>query len=538
MTGGLIGVLFTIPLRRALIIEEQLQFPEGIATAEVLASGEGGATGLKYLVQAGLAGAFFKIAGESAMVLWSDIMTVTKRIGDSFASFQLNMSPALVSVGYIIGLNISLLVFSGGIIGRWIFLPLLAPSYIDQIPLADLANSADAVNWLHNNVIKYIGVGAMIVGGLWALISLRSSLGKGIKSSLEAYDRMKSNDGGTIERTEMDTPIKWVGIALLFSIIPIFAISMTVVHSVPLSAFMAVLMLIAGFLFSAVAAYMAGLVGSSNNPISGVTIATVLSSSLLLFILYKNGVNVGPAAAIFIGAVVCCAAAIGGDTLHDLKTGYIVGATPWKQQIMQAIGVISGSLVMMPVLWMLHKKYGIGTDAHLAPDLQGHALEAPQASLMANIARGVFDQNLPWNLIMIGCVMAVLIIILDKYLERKGSTFRTPILAVAVGTYLPFHLSSPIFIGGLISYLTIGKMSPHGKDDINQKGLLLASGLITGEALIGIFLAVPLMLNELLDWTIPTDYAFFAEAPLLYWPGLMVLGGICFWLYKIAKNNK
>ncbi len=537
-TGGLIGVLFTIPLRRALIIEEQLQFPEGIATAEVLASGEGGATGLKYLVQAGLAGAFFKIAGESAMVLWSDIVTVTKRVGDSFASFQLNMSPALVSVGYIIGLNISLLVFSGGIIGRWIFLPLLAPSYIDQIPLADLANSADAVNWLHNNVIKYIGVGAMIVGGLWALISLRSSLGKGIKSSLEAYDRMKSNDGATIERTEMDTPIKWVGIALLFSIIPIFAISLTVVHSVPLSAFMAVLMLIAGFLFSAVAAYMAGLVGSSNNPISGVTIATVLSSSLLLFILYKNGVNVGPAAAIFIGAVVCCAAAIGGDNLQDLKTGYIVGATPWKQQVMQAIGVISGSLVMMPVLWMLHKKYGIGTDAHLASDLQGHALEAPQASLMANIARGVFDQNLPWNLIMMGCLMAVVIIILDKYLERKGSTFRTPILAVAVGTYLPFHLSSPIFIGGLISYLTIGKMSPHGKDDINQKGLLFASGLITGEALIGILLAVPLMLNELFNWNVPTDYAVFAEAPLHYWPGLMVLGGICFWLYKIARNNK
>ncbi|MFH1852085.1 MAG: oligopeptide transporter, OPT family [Candidatus Neomarinimicrobiota bacterium] len=537
-TGGLIGVLFTIPLRRALIIEEKLQFPEGIATAEVLATGESGATGLKYLVQAGLLGAFFKIAGESAMVLWQDIMTATRRVGDSFASFQLNLSPALVSVGYIVGLNISILVFSGGVIGRWIFLPLLAPGYIDQIPATELANAADAVNWLHNNVIKYIGVGAMIVGGLWALISLRGSLGRGIRSSLDAYEKKKSGGAVQIERTEMDIPIKWVGIAVLVSVIPIFAIYLTVVHNVALTAFMAVIMLIAGFLFSAVAAYMAGLVGSSNNPISGVTIATVLSSSLLLFILYKFGVNVGPAAAIFIGAVVCCAAAIGGDNLQDLKTGQIVGATPWKQQIMQAVGVIAGSFVMMPVLWMLHKKYGIGGDAHLPLELQGHALEAPQANLMANIARGVFNQDLPWNLIIMGAILAIVIIAVDKHLQRAGSTFRTPILAVAVGTYLPFHLSTPIFIGGLLSYLTIGKVSPSGKDDINQKGLLIASGLITGEALIGILLAVPLMLNELLGWSLPTNYAVFAEAPLHYWPGLAVLGGICFWIYRIAGNKK
>ncbi len=536
-TGGIIGVLFTIPLRRALIVEENLQFPEGIATAEVLATGESGATGIKYLVMAGLSGAFFKIFGESAMVLWQDIMSATRRVGNSFANFELNLSPALVSVGYIVGLNISLLVFGGGVIGRWLFLPILAPGYIDQIPADILADPTASVAWLHNNVIKYIGVGAMIIGGLWALINLRKSLVKGIKSGMETYEKMRAADAPIVDRTEMDTPMKWVGIALLFSLIPIFAIYMTVVHSVAISAFMAILMLVAGFLFSAVAAYMAGLVGSSNNPISGVTIATVLSSSLLLFVLYKSGVNVGPAAAIFIGAVVCCAAAIGGDNLQDLKTGYIVGATPWKQQVMQAVGVLAGSFVMMPVLWMLHQKYGIGSDAHLAPELQGHALTAPQAGLMANIARGVFNQDLPWNLIIIGCILAIVIITVDKTLERKGSAFRTPILAVAVGTYLPFSLSTPIFIGGLLSYLTVGKISPHGKDDINQKGLLFASGLITGEALIGILLAVPLMLNELLGWSIPTNYAVFAEAPMHYWPGLLVLGGICFWLYKTARKD-
>jgi len=535
-TGGLIGVLFTIPLRRALIIEEELQFPEGIATAEVLRSGESGATGLKYLVQAGITGAVLKI-GSEAMNLWGGILTATSRIGNSFASFQLNLSPALISVGYIVGLNIALLVFGGGVIGRWIALPILAPSYINQIPPDALAEAGDAVNWLHNNVIKYIGVGSMIVGGLWALINLRHSLVKGIRSGIDVYKQIQTEGTKNIDRKDMDVPMKWVGIALLVSIVPIFAIYITVVHDIMITAFMAVIMLIAGFVFSAVASYMAGLVGSSNNPISGVTIATVLSSSILLYFLYRAGADVGPAAAIFIGAVVCCAAAIGGDNLQDLKTGHIVGATPYKQQIMQALGVIAASFVMMPVLWMLHQRYGIGTDAHLSVEMQGNVLEAPQASLMANIARGVFNQDLPWGLIGLGAFIAVLIIIVDKMLESHGSEFRTPILAVAVGLYLPFHLATPIFIGGVINYLTSGKVVPHGEKDINQNGLLFASGLITGEALIGILLAVPLMLNELYGWGIPSDFTIFEEAPLDAWPGALLLAGVCYWLYLTAKKK-
>ena len=222
---------------------------------------------------------------------------------------------------------------------------------------------------------------------------------------------------------------------------------------------------------------MAGLVGSSNNPISGVTIATILSSSILLYILkVYGGANVGPAAAIFIGAVVCCAAAIGGDNMQDLKAGYILGATPWKQQIMQAIGTVSAAFVMMPVLWLLHKRYGIGVQVH--PDVT--PLEAPQAALMANIARGVFEQNLPWGLIITGCLGAAAIIAADKYLERRGSGFRMPILAVAVGLYLPFSLVVPIFAGGLIAYATSGTYTLH-TEKTNQSGLLYASGLITGK---------------------------------------------------------
>ena len=533
-TGGLVGVLFTIPLRRALILEEKLQFPEGVATAEVLKTGqgEGGKTGVMLMVWAALAGAGLKLGAEF-FKLWSGVASTAVRFKSTFFSFQFNLSPALISVGYIVGLNISLLVFGGGVLGRWIFLPIIAPGFIDQIPADVLSDGADAaVNWLHNNKVKYIGVGAMIVGGLWALINLRHSVSRGIKSGLEAVRVSRSGEQIDIPREEQDTPLTWVGIALLVSLAPILAIYMTVVHNFALSAFMAVIMLLAGFLFSAVAAYMAGLVGSSNNPISGVTIATVLSTSLLLFILYKGGVEVGPAAAIFIGAIVCSAAAIGGDNLQDLKTGHILGATPWKQQVMQAIGVISGSVVMMPVLYMLHQRYGIGTDAHLSAELQGNALEAPQASLMANIARGVFEQNLPWDLIGIGALVAVLIIALDKQLEARNSEFRTPILAVAVGIYLPFHLSVPIFVGGMIAYLTSGKIR-HDEKKMNQSGLLLASGLITGEALLGILLAVPMMLNEFYGWSIPTEMAIFEDPGP--WIGVALIALTSYWIYRAAK---
>ena len=532
-TGGLVGVLFTIPLRRALIIEENLQYPEGVATAEVLKSGESGASKLRLLVQAAIIGGVFKIMAEG-LRLWAGKVAWAKSVGNTFLSFQVNLSPALISVGYIVGFNISALVFGGGVLGRWIALPLLAPTV--EIPPDILAEGAiSAVDYLHSNLVRYIGVGSMIVGGLWALINLRASLARGIRSGMDVYRKIKTKGIESVERTDMDTPLPWVIIALGVSVVPIFAIYITVVESVVISALMVVFMLLAGFVFSAVAAYMAGLVGSSNNPISGVTIATILSAALLLYALkVYGGANVGPAAAIFIGAMVACAAAIGGDNLQDLKAGYILGATPWKQQVMQVVGVLSASFVMMPVLWLLHNRYGIGIQVN--PDVT--PLEAPQASLMANIALGVFDQDLPWNLIIIGMVVAALIIVLDKYLEAKGTGFRTPVLAVAVGIYLPFHLSSAIFIGGLIAYFTSGKTSLHS-DETNQDGLLYASGLITGEALIGIFLALPLMISEFTPWkSIPTVFYLFDEAPFGPWPGALILAGICYLLYRVAQNYR
>ena len=325
--GGVIGVLFTVPLRRALIVEEKLQFPEGVATAEVLRSGDEGGKSVKYIAQAGIIGALFKF-GETGLRLWTGTVETATRVGGSIAYFGSNLSPALISVGYIVGINIAVLVFIGGALNWLVAIPIFAA--FNPWPIVEGEPMA-AVEWagrIWSSQTRYLGVGAMVIGGLWALINLRSSIITGIKSSMKTYSHGAASSITDVPRTERDTPIKWVGIALLISLLPIFALYLYIIQSAAPSILMAVIMLIAGFLFSAVAAYMAGLVGSSNNPISGVTIATILFSSLVLLALLGTGSAKGPAAAIFIGAVVACAAAIGGDNMQDLKAGYIIGATP------------------------------------------------------------------------------------------------------------------------------------------------------------------------------------------------------------------
>jgi len=241
-------------------------------------------------------------------------------------------------------------------------------------------------------------------------------------------------DVSKLKRTERDTPMSWVMIAIGIMIIPVFLIYLREIHDVVISGMMAVFMVIAGFLFSAVAGYMAGLVGSSNNPISGVTIATILFVSLILLVVMGDESEKGPAAAILIGAVVCCAAAIAGDNMQDLKAGHILGATPQKQQIMQMVGVVSAALILPLVLQLLYTSNGFGPATEANPD----SFAAPQATLMQSVAEGVFNDNLPWPMIYMGMAIGIAIILLDLYQENRGSDFRIPVLAVAVGIYLPF----------------------------------------------------------------------------------------------------
>lgn len=515
--GGLLGVLFTIPLRRALIIERPLQFPEGVATAEVLKVGERGGSGVRHIIAAGAIGAVFKL-GETGLRLWGGAAEYATYAGGTILYIGSNLSPALIAVGYIVGLNIAVLIFIGGALNWFVGIPVLASLQ----GISTDVEAAAAAGALWSTQTRYIGVGAMVVGGLWALIQLRSSVVQGIRSGAEAYRKMREGGMGASIRTERDTPMQWVGLAIVLSVIPLYLIFNHITGRPAISAIMAVAMLIAGFLFSAVAAYMAGLVGSSNNPISGVTIATILSSALMLLLFLGADSPIGPAAAILIGSVVCCAAAMGGDNMQDLKAGHLLGATPYKQQIVQAVGVISAALVIAPTLNLLMEAYGIGvpTEAHPNP------LAAPQATLMASVARGVFEGGLPMTMVGIGMIVAIVVIGIDLYLEKTGSTFRTPVLALAVGIYLPLELSVPILIGGLIAH-AVRRRRQHSEDN----GVLFAAGLITGEALVGIGMAIPIVI--------------FGNAEVLaYWgvhegnlPGIVLLAIVGFLLYRAGLSQ-
>ena len=521
--------LFTIPLRRALIVEGELKFPEGIATAEVLKSGQHeDGSAVKYIARAALAGGLFKLGG-AGLRIWTEVFETAGRIGGTVAYFGSNLSPALLSVGYIVGLNIAVLIFLGGLANWLIAIPVCAA--FEKWPMVD-GQPLAALDWAHELWAirtRYIGVGGMLIGGLWTVLKLRTSIFSGIKSGLKAYRKVQEARV-EMDRMDKDIPMKWIIILLVGSVVPLFLVYQAFVQQISISLPMAITMLIMGFLFSAVAGYMAGLVGSSNNPISGVTIATVLVSALLLVLLMGKGAANGPAAAIIIGSVVCCAAAIAGDNMQDLKAGYIVKATPWKQQVMQMVGTFSAALVMAPILMLLMKAYGFAGHA----SAKEGALMAPQANLISSVAWGVFHGGLPWNYVLVGMAAAVAVIIMDVWLERRDSAFRMPVLAVAIGIYLPLELEVPIIAGGIIHQLLKSYHRRRGmaKDVVaraDRHGLLFASGLITGEALMGILLAIPIVIARK-----PDILALF-DNPLGAWPGIILLIAVAYWLYMTSK---
>jgi putative OPT family oligopeptide transporter len=295
---------------------------------------------------------------------------------------------------------------------------------------------------------------------------------------------------------------------------------------------MAIIMIVTGFVFSSVSGYMAGLVGSSNNPVSGITISTILFASLILLGIMGKGSTVGPVAAIMIGAVICNAAAIAGDNLQDLKAGQLIGATPWRQQVMLGIGALASAAVMAPVLNLLLDAYGIGTPAFPG----AKALAAPQAMLMASVASGIFGSGLPWNMVATGAVVGAITITLDEYLRRKGSNWRAPVLAVAVGIYLPLDLSTPIFVGGLIAELATRwhrRRNPKADPELlKQNGLLFSAGLIAGEAIIGVLIAIPIVASGNAD-----VLAVAASMQPGKWAGIAALALMGWWLHRVATRG-
>jgi putative OPT family oligopeptide transporter len=531
--GGILGVFFSVPLRRALIVDQGLAFPEGKAAAEVLKTGEDPAAGVKILGLSALGGGFAKLAAASGLRLFPDVASVSGWMGKWLGYYGTNLSPALLGVGYIVGLNVGILVLIGGMISWNVAIPLYAAYFLDgnpELAATVAAGSAeDAAFAIWSAQIRYLGVGAMLVGGVWALVSIRESLLSGIRSGLAAA---RAGAGRVVAHTERDLPMNAILAGTLLFTLPLFALYQAIVGNIGVSLPMTIIMIVAGFLFVSVSAYMAGLVGSSNNPVSGITICTILFASLVLVLLMGKGAALGPVAAIMIGAVVCCAACIGGDNLQDLKCGYIVGATPWKQQVMLAIGAASSALVMAPVLNLLLKAYGIGVPTAEHPD----PLIAPQATLMASVAQGMFGGHLPWGMISIGAGIGVAVIAWDLWLKRRGAEFRAPVLAVAVGIYLPLELAVPIFAGGLLAWLVEKKLGVHGEspdaERAKRNGMLFAAGLITGEALMGIFIAVPIVTSGRADViALPAALQFGG------WLGLAIVGWLAVMLYRVGTRH-
>ncbi len=532
--GGLLGVLFSVPLRRALIVDQKLAFPEGQAAAEVLKAGENPSQGIRILGVGALGGAFAKLAAGSGLRLIPDTAASAGFAGKYLAFFGTNLSPALLSVGYIVGLNVGIVVLAGAMLSWNIAIPYYVANVLPQ--QAELAQAAagldpeDLAGFIWSKQIRYLGVGAMLVGGIWALVSLRHSLLSGVRSGLAAA--RASAAGQTIAHTEQDLPMKSVLLGILLFTLPLWALYQAIVGSLAVSLPMTIIMIITGFLFCSVSAYMAGLVGSSNNPVSGITIATILFSAVVLLVLMGKDSEAGPVAAIMIGAVVCCAACIAGDNLQDLKCGYIVGATPWRQQVMLGIGAASSALVMAPVLNLLAQAYGIGVPSEAHPN----PLLAPQATLMASVSKGLFGGQLPWDMIAVGAVIGVGIIVLDEILKARGSSFRTPVLAVAVGIYLPLELMTPIFLGGLLAWVAERRLRRQGLEAAeierrHRKGLLFAAGMITGEALMGIAIAVPIVTSGSADVLALPSLWHFGE-----WLGLVVLAVLAGLLFKTAMT--
>ena len=469
LCGGVLGVLMMIPLRSALIVKEHgvLAYPEGQACAEVLIAGEeGGAKASTVFSGLGIA-ALYKFIADGLKVFPSEITYDVP--GYKGAGIGIDVLPALAGVGYICGVKVSSYLFAGGVLGWFVILPLMALFGGDTImfPVTDMTISQliakDGVSALWSNYLRYIGAGAVACGGVLSLIKSLPLIVRTFRDAMGDYG--KGRTASTL-RTEQDIPMKVVLLGVL-----IIAVVMWLLPVIPLNLFTALIVIVFGFFFATVSSRMVGLIGSANNPLSRMAIATLLISTLLLKATGTDGIE-GMTAAIVIGGVICVVAAIAGDTSQDLKTGFLVGATPRKQQIGELIGVAVSAVAIGAILYLLSMAWG---------GYGSNDLPAPQAILMKMIVEGVMGGNLPWNLVLSGVFIAIVVEVLG-----------IPVLPFAIGLYLPIYLSVPMMLGGALRwYLEKRKYSADKvKDNVVQSGVLYSSGLIAGEGIVGILLAV------------------------------------------------
>lgn len=467
--GGILGVCFMVPLRQALIVEEHgtLPFPEGTACAEVLLAGEeGGSKAGTVFAGLGIA-AFYKFLADGMQLFPSEIGHAFKNY--SGAQIGMQVLPALGGVGYICGPKISSYMFAGGTLSWFVLMPMIAlfggdatifPASVTVNELLTMPGGGPSALW--SNYIKYIGAGAVATGGI---ISLIKSLPLIVRTFKQAIGSMKKNAGsGKQLRTEQDLPFP-----LLIGVILVIAVLIWILPIFPVNLVGALIIVVFGFFFATVSSRMVGLIGSSNNPVSGMTIATLLFATVILKVTGTTGLT-GMVGAISIGGIICIVAAIAGDASQDLKTGFIVGATPSKQQVGEIIGVVASSVAIGFVLYLLNEAWGYGTEK----------IPAAQATMMKMLVEGIMNEELPWAMILIGVFIAIVVEIL-----------KMPVMPFAVGMYLPFSLSAGIMAGGIVRIFVEKKKGTEAeKKARTDRGLLFTSGMIAGEGIIGILLAV------------------------------------------------
>ena len=472
-TGGLLGILFMIPMRRVFVVgNRDLPYPEGLACAAVLETGDadeaepGAAAGL---IAGGLLGGVFKLA-SSYLGLLHDTLEVARTAGGRVFYFGGDLSPMLVAVGFIVRLNVATLIFIGGAAGWLIGIPLLGVGDAEQSPL-------DQAWGLWSGQIRYVGVGAMVMGGISSLIAVRHGLKRAV---VEVWGGVRGGREGSADEDRDIPSLMIVGLGLLCTGLLAY-INYRFLGDPLLTAVATGVMLVMGFFFTAVASYIVGLVGNSNSPVSGMTITAVLVAGGVLWLSSQSGEGT-MVATLGIAAVVCCVACTAGDVCNDLKTGSIVGAAPFRQQMMQIAGVFVAAFVMAPVLNLLHENTpgGIG----------GKDLPAPQAGLFASLASGFAGKTeLPWGLIGVGALIGIGVLAIDEVLRRRGARFRAHLMPIAVGMYLPFGLAVPILIGGLIAHVHSRGVPAEDRDRKLHRGVLFSSGVIAGEALTAVALA-------------------------------------------------
>ncbi len=549
LVGGILGVLFVIILRRTLVEDAGLPFPESVAAGEIHKAGQKGATGGKYLVIAGLTAAFLElirnaqgllVIGRNMTGFWS---WGTTRVGQGAALSQSytggiylstpSASPALLGVGYIIGPRLAAVVFAGGVLGWWCLAPVMAFVNRDLLALAAdpawcEANqavapcwSAVAVNVVWQTMVRPLAVGTMVVGAVWTLWSMRKSLFTGVARVLADVKQVKTLEAPS--RLELDIRYRYIVWGIIALIFPIWGLYYYFSASFGGSLLAAIVMIVAGILFAAVAGYLVGVIGSSNNPISGLTLTTLILAALLMVAIGLTGDH-GVMAVLGVAAVVCCAMGIAGDMMQDLKVGHILGGTPASMQKGELIGVIFAAPALAGALLLLGRAYGFAGAPGADPAV---ALPAPQAGLMALVSQGIVGGEMVWPLFLAGMLFGVMLI-----LVRAPS----PML-VAVGMYLPIYSTFAIFVGGVFKwivdrFLARKRYSEAAQERANNTGILVASGFVAGEALMGVAIAGLIVASRQTGFTLPTIVSNATWQGIL---GLLVFPLVLWFFYRFSN---